>query len=151
MMRDLMFITVLMFLAACTAIPDSAGPFYQEEAGDEPAKAQEVKYDEQAVKPVDDEKEDKGRPVIIDILLYVPNRVLDALDIVRAGVSVGPGIGVDLTATEALNATLMTKASKPVVQPLCKTTRVARIQGTTLPSLVTCTRLQRAAMSWYTS
>ena len=37
--------------------------------------------------------------------------VVDLFDIVRAGVSVGPGIGVDLTATEYLNVTLMTKAS----------------------------------------
>lgn len=58
-----------------------------------------------------EEEEEEDRSVFVHILLYVPNRVIDAFDIVRAGVSVGPGIGVDLTATEWLNATLMAKAS----------------------------------------
>jgi hypothetical protein len=108
-----MILFVLMLLAACTAIPDSAGGrLYQEKTGDEPEAVEEIEFDEEAIKPVEEkEEEEEERSIFVDILLYVPNRVLDVLDIVRAGVSVGPGIGVDLTATEALNVTLMTRAS----------------------------------------
>jgi hypothetical protein len=58
-----------------------------------------------------DEEEEESRSLLTHILLYLPNRFFDLFDIARAGVSVGPGIGVDLTATKYLNATLMAKAS----------------------------------------
>jgi len=59
-----------------------------------------------------DEAEDEdSRPVLLGVLLYLPNRVLDLFDIARAGVSVGPGIGVELTATRFLNLALMFKTS----------------------------------------
>jgi hypothetical protein len=114
MMRNLMILFVSMLFAACTAIPDSAGGrLYQEQAGDEPAAVENVEFDESQIKPVEETEEDvkEDRSIFVDILLYVPNRVLDALDIVRFGVSAGLGIGVDLTATEYLNVTLMTRAS----------------------------------------
>jgi len=61
--------------------------------------------------PNDETGEPEERPFLVDLLLYLPNRLLDAGDLVRAGVSVGPGMGIDLTATEWANVSLMTKTS----------------------------------------
>lgn len=73
--------------------------------------AQEEPLDEKQEVTEEEPKEAKKRPFFIDLILYVPNRLFDLFDVVRAGVSVGLGLGVDLTATKYLNATLMTKAS----------------------------------------
>lgn len=53
-----------------------------------------------AVAPAADEDESTGPPFLVQAAMWIPNRVLDALEIVRLGVGVGPGIGVDLRATE---------------------------------------------------
>ena len=45
------------------------------------------------------------------ILLYLPNRLFDLAEIVRFGVNVGPGIGIDAEATGALRAAVMTRGS----------------------------------------
>lgn len=58
-----------------------------------------------------EEEEEERRSFLVSLLLYLPNRIIDIFDFVRAGVSVGPGIGIDLTATEYLNLSLMTRAS----------------------------------------
>jgi hypothetical protein len=76
----------------------------EEEAAAQEAATQEPAAEEQVVEP-------ERRSLFIDLLLYIPNRIFDAGDLVRAGVSVGPGIGVDLTATKFLNASAMTKFS----------------------------------------
>lgn len=41
-------------------------------------------------------------PLALDILLYLPNRLLDVLDLVHAGVALGPAIGVDAQLTRYL-------------------------------------------------
>ena len=51
----------------------------------------------------------KGHSWPVALLLYVPNRVVDVLDLVRAGVSVGPGIGLDARATELAQAVMMSR------------------------------------------
>ncbi len=45
------------------------------------------------------------------ILLYLPNRLFDLVEIFRFGVNVGPGIGIDAEATGALRAAVMTRGS----------------------------------------
>lgn len=44
------------------------------------------------------------------ILLYLPNRILDLLDVVRLGVHVGPGIGLDLRVTRFVQLAADTSA-----------------------------------------
>lgn len=43
-----------------------------------------------------------GRSALHHVLLYLPNRVFDALDVVRARVRVGPGLALDARATRAV-------------------------------------------------
>jgi hypothetical protein len=43
---------------------------------------------------------DDGDGFVHGLLLYIPNRIFDILDIVRARVRVGPGFGLDVRATE---------------------------------------------------
>ncbi len=50
---------------------------------------------------------DEDSSAATTVLLYIPNRVLDACDMVRFGVSVGPGFGVEAQATEFLQAKLL--------------------------------------------
>jgi len=64
----------LLLLAACAAAPP--GP---------------------AALPPDD---DDSGGVVSGILLYIPNRIFDLLDVVRARLRVGPGFALDLRATE---------------------------------------------------
>jgi hypothetical protein len=45
------------------------------------------------------------------LLLYIPNRVLDALDMVRCRVRVGPGLALDVRATEYADVFIGTYAS----------------------------------------
>lgn len=48
---------------------------------------------------------DRDKPTVGHALLfYVPNRVLDVLDIVRLRARVGPGVAVSVRATEAVDA-----------------------------------------------
>lgn len=61
--------------------------------------------------PASDEAPKESRSFLHGVLMYLPNRVIDLFDVARAGVNVGPGIGVDLAATEALQAQAFTHAS----------------------------------------
>ena len=45
------------------------------------------------------------------IVMYIPNRVIDVFDMVRFGVDVGPGIGLDGQATDALQARAIAQTS----------------------------------------
>ncbi len=54
-----------------------------------------------------DDDESSGPPFLVQAAMWIPNRVLDALEIVRVGVGVGPGIGVDLRATELAQLSAM--------------------------------------------
>jgi len=49
----------------------------------------------------DEAKAAESHDILHKIVFYVPNRVLDVLDIVRLRVRVGPGIAADVRATEA--------------------------------------------------
>lgn len=50
--------------------------------------------------------EQQGHSLAHKVLLYIPNRVLDALDIVRLRVRVGPGVALGARATELLSGYL---------------------------------------------
>jgi len=57
------------------------------------------------------EEDQEGHSFIVGTLLYIPNRVLDILDIFRLRVRVGPGIAVGVRATKVAQAYLGTYAS----------------------------------------
>jgi hypothetical protein len=65
--------------------------------------------------PLQDAAEPEPGPSPVEVghvvLMYLPNRVLDAFDMARAGVNVGPGIGVQLKATENAQVTFITRTS----------------------------------------
>jgi hypothetical protein len=46
-------------------------------------------------------------PIVVQVVMWPVNRVLDVVDIVRFGVGVGPGVGVDLRATQMGQASAM--------------------------------------------
>jgi hypothetical protein len=71
----------------------------------EPATAQESKPEEEPP---------EERSFLHVLLLYIPNRIVDLLDIARFGIDVGPGIGLDLTATEYARLALLTRISAGV-------------------------------------
>jgi hypothetical protein len=54
---------------------------------------------------------EKHRGVIGSILMYIPDRVIDLFDMVRFGADVGPGIGLDGQATDALQARAIAQTS----------------------------------------
>lgn len=51
------------------------------------------------------------RSTVTSVLLYAPSRVLDALDVVRAGAEVGPGFGFDAQITNAARLAYMGRTS----------------------------------------
>ncbi len=68
-----------------------------------------------APRTLDEEPESEPESSVLGtILLYLPNRVLDVAEIVRAGVNVGPGIGVDAEVTKLVGARAMTRTSAGV-------------------------------------
>lgn len=75
-----------------------------EQAGAKPAK--ETKTE----KPAEPEKEG-GHGILWAVLMYIPNRVIDLFDVARFGVDVGPGIGLDGEATDALQARAIAQTS----------------------------------------
>ncbi len=54
---------------------------------------------------------DSGHSFVVGALLYIPNRVLDLLDIVRLRVRVGPGLAGGVRATKVAQAYLGTYAT----------------------------------------
>jgi len=87
--------------------PGEAGPSRQD-ASTAPAPAPDTQ--EVEVIEVDDEgRESHG--VLWHLAFYIPNRIFDVFDIVRARVRLGPGIAVDVRATEAADVFLGTYAS----------------------------------------
>ena len=61
--------------------------------------------------PQDQADGDEGRSTAHVVLLYLPNRIFDLLDIVRARLRVGPGFGLTLRATELADLKLGAWAS----------------------------------------
>ena len=86
-----LFISILM--VGCLV---GAPAFAQDEGEAEPVAEPATETVEEA-KP---EKKDRG--VVWTILLYIPNRIFDLTDIVRARVRVAPGLQVNARATQAL-------------------------------------------------
>jgi hypothetical protein len=102
-MRGLVLAAVLgLGLPACASLPSSLpmDPSF----GPMPAAAEDAK--------------DEGGPGVFSIghtiLMYIPNRILDAFDMVRAGVNVGPGVGAQLKATDAAQVEFMSRLSAGV-------------------------------------
>jgi hypothetical protein len=67
--------------------------------------------DTQDVEVIEVDEGRKSRGVLWHIALYIPNRVFDVFDIVRARVRLGPGLAVGVRATEAVDLFLGTYAS----------------------------------------
>jgi hypothetical protein len=88
-MRIVLVLTlVLTLLAGCASTP-------------KPAKAEPPPADDASAA---EEPEEGQRSFLTSALLYLPNRLLDLLDPVRAGVQVGPGFGIDAQATRFVQA-----------------------------------------------
>lgn len=89
MTRTVPLLLSLLFAVGCAARP--AAPRLALSAPGVPAPAW-----------ADEDEEDDVGPVGVahTLLLYLPNRIFDVLDIVRARVRVGPGVAVDVRATE---------------------------------------------------
>jgi len=67
-----------------------------------------------AMAPVGEEEKEEGASALSighTILMYLPNRILDLFDMVRAGVNVGPGIGFQLKATDFAQVSFMSRLS----------------------------------------
>lgn len=62
---------------------------------------------------LEEENEERleGQSLGMKVLLYVPNRLLDLLDIVRVRVRVGPGFGAGVRVTRAVSAQVTSYAS----------------------------------------
>ncbi|MAE96739.1 MAG: hypothetical protein CL910_18990 [Deltaproteobacteria bacterium] len=58
-------------------------------------------HDEGGVTELEEERPE--RSTLHEVILYVPNRVLDLLDVVRARVRIGPGIAVGVRATQVVD------------------------------------------------
>jgi len=77
-------------------MPEGLPVEFVQDAQTPPQTAQQVAPPEQAVA----EHEDEGHGFGHTVLLYIPNRIFDILDIVRLRVRLGPGFAVDARATE---------------------------------------------------
>lgn len=56
-------------------------------------------------------EDDEDRSIVVSVLLYLPNRIFDILDIVRVRARVGPGISAHVQVTEPLSANVGTYAT----------------------------------------
>ncbi len=59
--------------------------------------------DHSKTKAPEEKKKKKSSSILSKVVLYVPNRIFDFLDIFRLRVRVGPGIGLGVRATEPLS------------------------------------------------
>lgn len=98
--------------AACRAYPgpDAIDPPSHDAGGREFAASQDAGAGARESKP----KDDGGPSLFHVVLLYLPNRFLDLFDVARFGAEVGPGIGIDAAATDALRVGVMTRTSAGV-------------------------------------
>jgi hypothetical protein len=108
-------VPALLALAACARAPlgidGGLRASERESLVNASAAAASTAQDEPKKQDAPKEEEKKGRPILTTVILYLPNRVVDLFDIARAGVEVGPGIGIDLTATEAASVAFMSRTS----------------------------------------
>lgn len=70
-----------------------------------------IEDDEDAEEEDDEDDDEEEESLIGKILLYIPNRICDAVEIVRAGVNVGFGIGLDARATWVAKAVFINDMS----------------------------------------
>jgi hypothetical protein len=90
-------VAVLVLLPACGSL--------------RPGSAAQAPDDASAAAPAEAPQEKESRGFLTGVLMYLPDRVFDLFDVAKAGVNVGPGIGVQLKATDAAQVTAMTRTS----------------------------------------
>ena len=113
------FLTILAIaaLGACGRSRFRIGDDWRAElAKSGPMEFQDAKKAEDASaadpsKSQDSKSAEESPSILMVLLLYIPNRIFDAGDVVRAGVNWGPGIGADLCATESLSVAAMFRTS----------------------------------------
>lgn len=93
MTRNALFNRLFMMVTTSFFLFLTSSPLYAEEAT-------EVEVVEESVASDIEE----GRSFLVGALLYLPNRLFDALDIFRARLRVGPGFGVGVRVTKPLSA-----------------------------------------------
>ena len=101
-MRLLLVAVIALFLTACGSLrPLAAGDAAPQGVVLAPQDEAPALEDE-APAPVEQAQpeEEEGRGVLTHVLMYLPNRVIDLFDVAKAGVDVGPGVGIELKATE---------------------------------------------------
>ena len=108
------------FLCGCSAVsPSPVGvPSLRAEALSAVPPREEAK-EEEAGKDVEEKveeakaegEEEKEGTLLGAVLLYIPNRIFDAVEIARAGVNVGIGLGVDMRITWLAQLALQTDTS----------------------------------------
>ena len=104
-MRLLLVALLTLLLASCGSLrPHDAAP--PEAPGAVLAPQEEAPAAEEGDAAPADEEESRG--LATHVLLYLPNRVLDLFDVAKVGVDVGPGLGIELKATEAVQAMALT-------------------------------------------
>jgi hypothetical protein len=99
--RALLAAVLLVALLAPAARADEAGTEAEETLRSETtAPLEEVGAEEE------EDDDDEGRGIGRRLLFYVPNRIFDVFDLVRARVRVGPGLAVGIRATELADLNL---------------------------------------------
>lgn len=102
-MRLVLVTSILLLLGACGSLrPHVATP------SDAPGAVLAPQEEEIASGDASEGDDDESRGLGTHVLLYLPNRVLDLFDVARVGVDVGPGLGIELKATEAVQAMALT-------------------------------------------
>lgn len=93
-------LAALVLLPACGSIrPDLVVP-------------PEAPKSAETARPAPKEEEPKeSRGFLMGVAMYLPGRVFDLFDVARAGVNVGPGAGIQLKATDAVQLTAMARTS----------------------------------------
>jgi len=98
-MRPVLIASLLVLLGACGSLRPLVAP-----RPDAPGTVLAPQEGEPAAEGDGAAAEEESRGLGTHLLLYLPNRVLDLFDVAKAGVDVGPGLGIELKATEAVQA-----------------------------------------------
>lgn len=94
-MRLLLVVLLALGLGACGSLRPHLP------AADVPRGVALAPQDAEPLPDVDPLPEEETRGALSHALLYLPNRVLDLFDVAKVGVDVGPGLGIELKATQA--------------------------------------------------
>jgi hypothetical protein len=99
MLVRLLAVTGLVLgLSGCSSAPEQPASSAANSKSDAPVAAAPQEAPKQA-----EEEQDTGRGLGWRLLWYIPNRISDALDIVRLRIRFGPGIAIDARATELVD------------------------------------------------